>query len=230
MSAVLLLQLAIAPGVFIMTFIYLKDRYEREPAALLWKSFFYGVASVVVTLGLSSAIYPLVKIDPVSVSDQAISAFLLVALVEEFSKFIFIRGVLYQNENFNEPFDGIVYSVMVGMGFATLENIMYVLDGGFGVGFLRMFTAVPAHASFAVLMGFFLGKAKFGSNSLFYSGLALLSATLLHGAYDFFFFLNFVPGIWIGGVVSLVIGILLSRAAIRIHQQRSPFQQGTENF
>lgn len=230
MSAVLLLQLAIAPGVFVMTFIYLKDRYEREPATLLWKSFFYGVGSVLVTLALSSAIYPMVLIDPVSISDQAISAFLMVGLVEEFSKFIFIRGILYRNENFNEPFDGIVYSVMVGMGFATLENIMYVLDGGFEVGFLRMFTAVPAHASFAVLMGFFLGKAKFGDRSLLYSALSLASATILHGAYDFFFFINFVPGIWIGGVVSLIIGILLARAAIRIHQERSPFQQGNLNF
>ena len=205
-----------------MTYIYLKDRYEKEPINLLLQSFFMGVLSVVVTIMVSTAVSYVVKINETLVIDQAINAFLLVGLVEESSKFLFIRGVLYRNHNFNEPFDGIVYSIMVGMGFATLENIMYVLYGGIEVGILRMFTAVPAHASFAVLMGFFIGKAKFEMKPVLYSIYALSAATLLHGTYDFFFFINFIPGIWIGGVVSLIIGLLLSREAIRIHQTKDP--------
>jgi len=207
-----------------MAFVYLKDRYEREPAALLWKSFFFGVASVLITISISTILNPLLPFNPFTIQGQAFNAFILVALVEEFSKFIFIRGILYRNSNFNEPFDGIVYSVMVGMGFATLENIMYVLDGGIEVGFLRMFTAVPAHASFAILMGYYLGKAKFEHKKSYYAIHALAVATLLHGAYDLFFFLEFVPGIWIGGVLSLIIGLVLSKKAIRIHQKVSPFQ------
>jgi RsiW-degrading membrane proteinase PrsW (M82 family) len=69
--------------------------------------------------------------------------------------------VLYNNKNFNEPFDGIVYAVIVSMGFATIENIIYVFQYGFATGILRLFTAVPAHAAFGILMGYFLGKAKF---------------------------------------------------------------------
>ena len=151
-------------------------------------------------------------------------AFFKVGLVEELSKFIFIRFVLYRNRNFNEPFDGIVYAVMVGMGFATFENFLYVFQYGVATGVLRMFTAVPAHAMFAVLMGYFLGKAKFiHHREMFYSVVALLVATLFHGAYDYFWFISFVPGIWTGAIVSLIVAFVFSRKAIRLHQQASPF-------
>ena len=151
-------------------------------------------------------------------------AFFIVALVEEFSKFIFVRGILYNNKNFNEPFDGIVYTVMVGMGFATLENILYVFNGGgVGTAIMRMFTAVPAHATFAVLMGFYLGKAKFEHKKSYYAFHALGVATLFHGAYDYCLFVSFVPGIVFGALLSLVVGIWLSRKAIKIHQLASPF-------
>ena len=158
------------------------------------------------------------------VVDQFYDAFFKVALIEEFSKFAFVRFVLYPNKNFNEPFDGIVYSVTVGMGFATVENMIYVFQQGFLTGLLRLFTAVPAHATFAVIMGYFLGKAKFTANrQLYFSVLALLTATFFHGSYDYFWFISYVPGIWIGAIVSLVVGFVLSRRAISIHQQASPF-------
>ena len=159
MNILFLLAIATAPGVAIGLYIYLKDKHEREPIGLLIKAFMYGMLSTLLTFIISIPISSMIPIDEQDIGEQAIHAFLLVALIEEFSKFVFLRGVLYRNKNFNEPFDGIVYSVMVGMGFATLENILYVSDGGVGTAILRMFTAVPAHASFAILMGYFLGKA-----------------------------------------------------------------------
>lgn len=157
---------------------------------------------------------------------QFFNAFFKVALIEEFSKFIFVRFVLYNNKNFNEPFDGIVYAVMVSMGFATVENVVYTFQYGFATGILRMFTAVPAHAAFAVLMGFFLGKAKFTHRrGLYYSLIALLAPTLFHGSYDYFWFVSYIPGIWTGALISLIISFILSRQAIRLHQQASPFIQ-----
>jgi protease PrsW len=224
MNILFLLAFAIAPGVCIAIYIYLKDKHEREPLGLLIKSFFFGMLSVVVTLLISVPLGEVFPINETDLTEQAIHAFIIVALVEEFSKFIFVRGILYRNTNFNEPFDGIVYSVMVGMGFATLENVMYVADGGWGVAVLRMFTAVPAHASFAVLMGYYLGLAKFVHKKSHYGWYALGIATLFHGAYDYFFFISFVPGIWLGAIASLVVGIMLSRKAIKIHQEASPFQ------
>ena len=223
MDILILLALALAPGAAIGLYIYLKDKHEREPLGLLMRSFFFGILSVFVTLLISRVIGVFITIDEQSVGEQAVHAFLIVALVEEFSKFIFVRGILYNNPNFNEPFDGIVYSVMVSMGFATFENILYVTDGGISTALMRMFTAVPAHATFAILMGFYLGKAKFEHKKSYYAIHALAVAALFHGAYDYCLFISFVPGIVFGAMASLVVGIWLSRKAINIHQFASPF-------
>jgi RsiW-degrading membrane proteinase PrsW (M82 family) len=228
MDTFFLLALALAPGAVIGLYIYLKDKYEREPIRLVVMSFFLGVASTVVTLLISLPINKVVPIDETSLSEQAVHAFLLVALIEEFSKFIFVRWVLYPNKNFNEPFDGIVYAVSVSLGFAGLENILYVFnsDNGVAVGVLRMFTAVPAHATFAVLMGYFLGRAKHEQGKSYFAWFGLGAAALFHGAYDYFWFISFVPGLWLGAIFSLIVGVVLSRKAIQMHQQASPFMSG----
>lgn len=83
-----------------------------------------------------------------SVWQQFVKAFFVVALIEEFSKYIIVRYYNQPRKWFNEPFDGIIYAVMVSMGFAAFENILYVLQGGFEVALLRAFTAIPAHATF----------------------------------------------------------------------------------
>lgn len=223
MDLLILLAIALAPGVAIGVYIYLKDHHEREPLGLLIKSFLFGIGSIFITLIISDIIGRFITIDESSVTEQAVHAFLIVALVEEFSKFIFVRGILYRNPNFNEPFDGIVYSVMVSMGFATFENILYAINGGLGTALVRMFTAVPAHASFAILMGYFLGKAKFEHKKSHYALYALGVATLFHGAYDYCLFISYVPGIVLGALASLIVGIWLSKKAIRIHQNASPF-------
>lgn len=224
MAFLLLLALALAPGIAIVIYIYLKDKHEPEPTHLLVISFLYGLASVVVTLVISFPLELFFTLKEDDVVHLFGKAFFMVALVEEFSKFVFVRFILYPNKNFNEPFDGIVYAVMVGMGFATLENIFYVFQFGWTTGIVRVFTAVPAHATFAVLMGYFLGKAKFlHAREGIYSVLALLTATVFHGAYDYFLFISFVPGVWIGAFASLVVALILSRKAIRLHQQSSPF-------
>jgi RsiW-degrading membrane proteinase PrsW (M82 family) len=224
MHALSSFALALAPGAAIMLYIYLKDKHEREPLGLLLISFLYGGLSTILTLFISWPISMLILLKEDDVVHQFFNAFFKVALVEEFSKFVFVRFILFYNKNFNEPFDGIVYAIMVSMGFATLENVVYVYQYGMATGVMRMFTAVPAHATFAILMGFFLGKAKFTHRLVFlYSVLALLAAAVFHGLYDYFLFISFVPGIWAGAVVSLVVGFILSRKAIRLHQQISPF-------
>ena len=229
MGVLILLAIALAPGLAIMVYIYLHDKHEKEPIGLLVRSFFFGFGSVIITLVISTIIGTFITINESDVSEQAVHAFIIVALVEEFSKFVFVRGILYRNKNFNEPFDGIVYAVMVSMGFATLENVLYAFEGGVGVAIFRMFTAVPAHATFAVLMGFYLGKAKHEHKKGYYALHALGIATLFHGAYDYFLFISFVPGIWLGAFISLVVAIYLSRKAIKAHQDASPFNPAFVN-
>jgi protease PrsW len=230
MDVIELLAIALAPGAAIMLYIYLKDKHEKEPLTLLLISFIYGIISTFMTLVLSAPLKMFLEFQPADVIEQFYEAFFKVALVEEFSKFFFVRFILFPNKNFNEPFDGIVYAVMVSMGFATLENIMYVFEYGFETGLLRMFTAVPAHATFGVLMGYYLGKAKFTkSRNLYFGILALCIPTIFHGTYDYFWFIgeekNIWTGIWMFSIVSLLIGVVLSVSAIRLHQQASPFIQ-----
>jgi RsiW-degrading membrane proteinase PrsW (M82 family) len=224
MHVLTLLALALAPGIAIAVYVYLHDRHEREPLWLLTLSFAYGAFSTLLTLLFSAPLTLFISYFHIDSIPDFVSAYFRVALIEEFSKFILLRFVLYYNRNFNESFDGIVYAIMVGMGFATAENIVYVFQYGFTTGILRMFTAIPAHAVFAVLMGYFLGKAKFTHrHTLTYSVLALLSAAVFHGSYDYFWFISFVPGIWIGAVASLVLTIVLGRKAMRLHDQSGVF-------
>ncbi len=228
MNALELIGLALAPGAAIILYIYLKDKHEREPLSLLFLSFIYGIFSILITLIITLPVNFLFVLRANDVIHEFYSAFFKVALVEEFSKFLFVRFILFPNKNFNEPFDGIVYSVMVSMGFATFENLLYVFEYGYETAILRMFTAVPAHATFGILMGYFLGKAKFThSKQIRYSLISLMAATFFHGAYDYFWFIGQVKGIWTGiwmcAILSLAVALLLSRSAIRLHQQASPF-------
>jgi len=225
MAVLMLLILALAPGLAIILYIYLKDIHEPEPISQLAVGFALGILSMILATGTTFLIYENIHFDQESFRDMAIKAFIIVALVEEASKFLFIRGVLYRNDNFNEPFDGIIYSVMVGMGFALTENIIYVFNGDGGTALVRMFTAVPAHALFAVIMGYFLGEAKLEhKHTLLYSLGGLFFATIGHGIYDYFLFISFVPGLWLGAIASLVIGYFLSQKAMKMHQEASPFK------
>lgn len=230
MDVIELFAIALAPGAAIILYIYLKDKHEREPLSLLLTSFIYGVLSTFLTLAISLPLKLFLELKASDVVDQFFEAFFKVALIEEFCKFFFVRFILYPNKNFNEPFDGIVYAVMVSMGFATLENVIYVFEYGFETGLLRMFTAVPAHATFGVMMGYYLGKAKFThSKQLYFAALALFIPTIFHGTYDYFWFIaeekHIWAGIWIFSPIALIIGVILSVSAIRLHQQASPFIQ-----
>jgi RsiW-degrading membrane proteinase PrsW (M82 family) len=138
-----------------------------------------------------------------------------------------LRWYAFPKKTFDEPYDGIVYSVMVGMGFATVENIGYVMQHGMSTAFLRMILSVPAHGTFAVLMGYFVGKAKFKPEKrLYYLLLGVLSATFFHGTFDFFLFLQqhselekYISDglLFIGAVASFIIAVVLSKRAIKEH-------------
>lgn len=221
-----LLLASISPILIVILYIYFKDRYEKEPRELLLYNFLLGaIVSILITTifyYILNIILPLT--DTTSVTQQFIKAFFVVGFTEEFSKYLIVRYYAQTHREFNEPFDGIVYAVVVSMGFAATENIFYVLEGGYATALSRAFTAVPAHATFGVLMGYYLGKAKFSNNKIVFNLTGLLLAVLFHGAYDFFLFIDFIPGIWVGAFLSLFVGIVLSRKAIKKHLLNSNFK------
>lgn len=230
MNGPALLALTLGPGLFILAWIYIKDKYEKEPLSLLLFAFLGGAISTLPVLfanelwnksgfGISQTNY----------LATAFYAFVSVGGTEELAKLLVVMIFLYPRKAFNEPFDGIVYCTAVSMGFATAENLLYVYvnshpQDAAWVALLRMFTAVPAHATFAILMGFFVGHSKFGKFKMGYILLGLITASITHGAYDFFLFIRNIPGISLGAALSLVIGVRYARKAIRYNQEVSPFK------
>jgi RsiW-degrading membrane proteinase PrsW (M82 family) len=223
---IILILSALLPVLLVLLYINYSDKHEKEPKKLLIISFSLGaVLSVILALIMYfgfDIILPLK--DDFNIKQQIIKAFLVVGFTEEFSKYIIVKYYAQPKKDFNEPFDGIVYAVMVSMGFAATENIIYVTQGGFDVAMLRALTAIPAHATFGILMGYFMGLAKFSKYRVSLNLLGLFLAILFHGLYDVFLFLNFIPGIASGAFASLIIGIILSKIAIKKHQNSSFFK------
>ncbi len=215
-----LLALAIAPGIVICLFIYFKDKYNREPLGLMLLSFFMGMLAIIPAIIIQLALTkPVNQLMGEGVLYTAVFAFLIVALSEEASKFLVIRYVPYRRMAFDDPFDGIIYSVMAGMGFATLENIGYVLEHGLGTGIMRMFLSVPAHGTFAVLMGYHIGLARFdAANRRKHMILAIFWPVLFHGTFDFFLFVGKTWMHFAGALVSFIVAIRLSFKLIRRKQ------------
>ena len=185
-----LVNIALVPVFIFLYWIYYKDACEKEPMHMLVKAFFSGcgvaVAIVIVGVILALAFGIESTSEFHSVSDALKTAFLEAAIPEEIGKFLVLYFLIWKSKYFDEHFDGIVYATFVSLGFAALENIFYVFDGGYATGLIRAFTAVPGHFLFGVVMGYYFSLAKFGDiqlrrrNILF----AITLPILLHGAYD----------------------------------------------
>lgn len=234
----MLLLLAIFPPLFIIYKIYILDKYEKEPLKEIIITFILGCLTVVPVLIISPLINNLLAI-PYTVVDflgsglivdvelkTLIYTFIGIALVEEYFKFLVLTKYSYSRECFNEPMDGIVYAVIASMGFALIENIIYVYkysDQSFFVAIMRMFSAIPAHALMGIIMGYYIGKAKFdidNRKTLIFKG--LFGAILLHGAYDYFLFSKL--GIGIFAFISLIFSYKIAKKVIKESQESSPFK------
>jgi protease PrsW len=227
-----LVALAVAPGCAIVFYVYWKDRYDREPLKNLVTCFILGMLCILPPILIQNGLQPTLRQYFPNYTITYYSIFsLLVAFSEELSKFIALRLYAYPHKSFDEPFDGITYSVMVGMGFATLENIEYVIKFGFATGLMRMFISVPAHATFAILMGYHTGLAKFDrAHSTRHLLKGFLLASFFHAAFDFFLFLQDSPQVtrYVSGglliscaLVSYAIAITMSIRSIRLHHEIS---------
>ena len=228
---ILLILLALLPGLAICYYIYRADKYEKEDQLPLFLSFFMGVAITWPAIKLEEWISQFGLENTANIGIALAASFIGVALIEEVLKFLCLWAYPYQRPFFNEPFDGIVYTVMIGMGFATLENILYALRYGFGTTLLRVFTAVPAHAVFAVLMGYYIGKAKFDAKNkwrLLFTGLGI--AIGVHGIYDFFILQEAIEWLIIFAIVTLVISVRFAQKLIKIQQDQSPFRPENSGF
>ena len=226
----MLFSLALIPVVGLLLFIYFNDKKEKEPISLLIALFFAGMGTVITAFiaeTIGQTIVELIFI--VQLNNYMLSSIMVAVLVvgpaEELGKFLVLRLITWKNRNFNYSYDAIVYSVFVSLGFAALENVLYVFINGTDVALMRMFTAVPGHACFAVFMGYFYSKAKYASltksrKCALHIMLSMLIPIVLHGIYDAIIMGGASSGdevmsgislvLWIGFVIALfVVSIIL---------------------
>ena len=235
----MLFFLAIFPPIFLILLIYKLDKHEKEPLEIIAKVFMLGCLTVIPVLlfeGIAKGIFDVGLVENILsatgsglLGSDNIQLLLYVvfgiAIIEEYFKYLVLTRYAYKTEAFNEPMDGIVYGVVASLGFALIENLMYVFsyDDGFYVAIGRMFSAIPAHALMGVIMGYYVGKAKFSPNNekgLMLKG--LIAATILHSVYDYFLFLG--NGLGIFAFVSLIVSFFIAKKAIKESQDASPFK------
>lgn len=185
-----LLIAAVLPIYLLCLFVYKKDPHH-EPGKLLAKIFIFGFISALPVFFVELLLGKLFPTEGVSSFILIfINVFIAVALVEEGFKWIVTMFFGYKNKEFDEVYDIIVYSVFASLGFACIENILYVFTNGIGNAILRAFFSVPGHMSFGIIMGYFLAQAKVGrinkNEGIFKKNiiLSILVPTMAHTLYD----------------------------------------------
>lgn len=218
---------AVIPAVVLLVYVYRLDPVEKEPMGLLLSLLFLGMLSTIPASLLESAgdgaVSDLATVisSRTPVPPTAVETFLLIGLVEETCKFVFLYWRTWRNANFNYVFDGIVYAVFVGLGFAIAENITYVWMFGLDTAFVRAFTAIPGHCVFAVFMGYAYGLARRARTRGhgFLSFLLLIGAivvpVLCHGLYDYLAMTGNVGAFWMFLIAFVAVGMLAAKHASR---------------
>lgn len=222
----LLLSLSIAPVVLLTVYIYRQDKYEKEPLGMLARAFIGGMVAIPLDLALVSLVNGIHHSDTVFYS-----AFIEAGFCEELCKFVVLFLTIWWNKNFNEYMDGIVYAAFVGLGFACVENVLYVFQGGIGTGIVRALLSVPGHFLFAVIMGYFFSLAKFDKKGCFgYLMASLFCASFVHGLFDWMLMITdkLHPLLSLLILVVFIIGDILlwimGIKYIRRHQEKSQFK------
>ncbi len=191
-----IILLGFAPGLFWLWFFYKKDKWEPEPKHYIVKTFLLGLLAAVVAAVLEMPFGEF----------TTISLVLIAPLVEEFVKFSVVRMTMYNHIEFDEPMDGITYAAAAALGFASIENSLYLI-GNFGlplgdmvtpvpdhqpIGFFslfvtRAFLSVPGHVLFSSMWGYALGWAKFMDPKarLGFVTQGYILAVAMHGCFNF---------------------------------------------
>lgn len=221
-----LFVMALAPALACLFYIYIRDKYEKEPIRLLVIGTIFGV---IITFPIIQAENIVTSFLPICgrLTEAFYVSFFVAGLVEETFKFAVLFFLIWRDKNLNEPIDGIVYSVFISLGFAGLENILYVFNpelGGMTTALSRAIFSVPSHGFFGVTMGYYFAMAKFEPQHRTKSLLKAFFVTwLIHGVFDFILladfkyfmvlFLPFVIIMWINGLKK-----------IKSHLEKSPFK------
>lgn len=217
MDLLRLFVIAVTPGIALAMGLYLTDRYDREPVRLLVRLFLYGMLSAVPTIAVERFLSNINFLP--GLLSVAWTTYIVAGFTEEYFKRLVVMRLAYYHPAFNEKLDGIIYCAYSALGFATIENIMYVISGYDAdpyIGWYRGILSVPAHMLFAITMGYYLSLAKFSpdpeSQNKYFSR-SLVIPVLFHGTFNFIllaqihilmvFFVPFVIFLWLANLKKL---------------------------
>ncbi|WP_195251574.1 PrsW family intramembrane metalloprotease [Romboutsia sp. 1001713B170207_170306_H8] len=190
------LILAISPVLACLIWIYLKDRYDKEPIIILIKYFILGIVTSILGIGIERLLINTNILDGIDFIFYI--SFVVAGLTEESLKALILIPSLLKEKYFNEKLDGIIYSVFLSLGFATIENIIYILYENesliLQVSLSRAIISIPAHIMFAITMGYYIGKYKFEENQIKkrqYLMMSVLVPIFIHGVFDFILMIRY---------------------------------------
>lgn len=184
-----MLVAALAPAILLFLYIWRRDAAQPEPFRWLFRALLAGaglcVPVALVEMLISNYLFP--AGGPTTLFGTTVQAFFVAAVPEECGKLLALWLILRKNPYYDEHFDGIVYAVCVGLGFAAIENVSYVFQSGEGwasVAIMRALLAVPGHYAFAILMGYYYSIYHFIDHSRKNAVKILLAPIMAHGVYD----------------------------------------------
>lgn len=184
---------ALLPVFLILRYVYTLDKVEREPIGFVLKVLLWGAIFSIPCAGAERFMTNIINqlYNPETIEYAFIENTVGVALIEELSKWLVIMIIVWKNPNFDYRYDGVVYAVTASLGFAALENVLYVVTYGSGVSIGRALFAIPGHTTFGVFMGYFMSRGKSAwlhkreIGVFFCKMLALIIPMFIHGIYDF---------------------------------------------
>ncbi len=189
-----MLIIAVLPIYIVGLYVYNKDK-DKEPKKLLRKLFIFGMLSCVPTIILELLIgHFFGEEELMNLWELLIYTLINIALIEEICKWFVVYKLTYHNKEFDHIYDAIVYCIFAALGFAVIENLLYVYIGGVGVGIFRAISAIPGHAAYAVIMATYYGRAKAAEinhnrrNECLNLALSIIAPTIAHTIYDYLLF------------------------------------------
>jgi RsiW-degrading membrane proteinase PrsW (M82 family) len=220
------LSFILPPLIAVLVYMYLRYKFSQWSFGLLFKSFLWGMISILLVL-IVQVFASYLELDKLhNIRRVLFYALVIMAFFAELGKFIFLRGFVYPKEVFKTPVDGIIFSVMISMGFATMNNILYFINiPDLSVNIPNALTAGPANAIFGVLMGFFIGLGKLRKMRFVDSMTGLVAAVFFHGLYDFCLLTKDYRLLWAFFIGATIIAVSLCIAALRIHQDAKAEEQ-----
>lgn len=214
------LSFILPPLIAVLAYLYLKYKFTKWNYSLLLKSFLWGMFSIVLVL-LVQLTASLLEFDKLNnIRRILFYALVIMAFSSELAKYIILKGFIYPKKEFKTPVDGMIYAVMISMGFATMNNILYFINiPHLTVNIPNALTAGPANLIFGVMMGFFIGLGKLRKMRLVDSMTGLTAAVFFHGLYSFCLLTKDYKLLLAFFIGSTIIGLSLWIAGLRMHRE-----------